>query len=337
MFTAFSKMIRGVLAGLDRQPTRSTRPSVRSRATSPARSPFRPALEALEDRQLMTVGFTSGSIIQHVEAQPVYYGSDWALPTVAPTAAYLDNFVNSIVNSSYMDMLGNAGYKDNAGNVVGRGTFSPSVTIATSPAIKTTGVTDAGLQSVLQNAITNGTVQQPDSNRLYILYVEPGVAISMADGTTSKSFLGYHSSFTGKDSSGATANIRYAVMAYPASPTGSGFLATVNNNLTASTSHELAEAVTDPDARYSSMNKTWIEPGWVDPASGKGEVGDIAAGQFVYLNGFAVQRIADKNDQAMTPAGATSATQCTFILQANNTCSWCRMVRRHSSAAALPR
>ena len=170
MFTAFSKMIRSVLAGLDRQPTRSTRPSVRSRATSPARSPFRPALEALEDRQLMTVGFTSGSIIQHVEAQPVYYGSDWSLPTVAPTAAYLNNFVNSIVNSSYMDMLGNAGYTDKAGNAVGRGTFSRSVTIATSPTIKTTGVTDAGLQSVLQNAITNGTVQQPDSNRLYILY-----------------------------------------------------------------------------------------------------------------------------------------------------------------------
>jgi hypothetical protein len=189
------------------------------------------------------------------------------------------------------------------------------VTLATSPAIKTTGVTDAGLQSVLQNAITNGTVQQPDSNRLYILYVEPGVAISAPGGLSSTTnFLGYHTSFTGTDKFGAPANIRYAVIAYPASPTAGTFLATANDNLTATTSHELAEAVTDPDIRYNSLTGVYNAPGWVDPTQPGGEVGDIAAGQFVYLNGFAVQRIADKNDQAMTPAGATSATQCTFIL-----------------------
>ena len=94
-------------------------------------------------------------------------------------------------------------------------------------------------------------------------------------------------------------------------------MAKTNDYLTAATSHELAEAVTDPDVRYDIATNTYPAPGWVDPTTGQ-EVADIAAGQFVYLNGFAVQRVADKNDQAMTPAGATSATQCTFILQANN-------------------
>lgn len=66
------------------------------------------------------------------------------------------------------------------------------------------------------------------------------------------------------------------------------------DQMTAVASHELAEAVTDPNKGYKAM-------GWNDdsPLNG-GEVGDIVANQIVYLNGNAVSRIADQNDQAMT-------------------------------------
>jgi hypothetical protein len=80
--------------------------------------------------------------------------------------------------------------------------------------------------------------------------------------------------------------------------------------MTEVTSHELAEAVTDPDVGYKTL-------GWYDDA--RGEVGDIANGQTVYLNGYAVQRIADKNDQAMTPAGATPVNAVSFVLRTDGT------------------
>jgi len=78
--------------------------------------------------------------------------------------------------------------------------------------------------------------------------------------------------------------------------------------MTEVTSHELAEGVTDPDVNYKSL-------GWYDNANG--EVGDIVNGETVFLNSYAVQRISDQSDQAMTPAGATDATPVSFVLKTN--------------------
>src|SRR5262249_5492029 len=160
---------------------------------------------------------------------------------------------------------------------------------------------DAQLRSALQGSISNGTLKSPDSNRLYVLFVEDNVAVNLNGATSQRDFLGYHGAFAGTDVYGRAADIRYALIAYPGGSVGNGALSwlSTRDGLTEVTSHELAEAVTDPNVNYRGL-------GWYDDAL-NGEVGDIVNGQTTYLNGFAVQRIADKNDQAMTPAGATAA------------------------------
>ena len=50
-----------------------------------------------------------------------------------------------------------------------------------------------------------------------------------------------------------------------------------------------------------------------------GEIGDVVVGQTVYLDGYAVQRLADQADQAMTPVDATALSAETFVLQSNGT------------------
>src|SRR5262249_16796659 len=108
------------------------------------------------------------------------------------------------------------------------------------------------------------------------------------------------------------ADIHYAVIAYPGDSVRNGaipWLSTLGQ-LTEVTSHELAEAVTDPNGGYKAE-------GWNDDAQVYGEGGDLANLHTVYWNGHAVQRTADRNDQAMTPAGATAATQESFVLQTN--------------------
>jgi hypothetical protein len=109
-------------------------------------------------------------------------------------------------------------------------------------------------------------------------------------------------------------DIRYAIIPYHGGsiPLASGTVSNLTHpwlsaldSQTQTTSHELAEAATDPDVGYKTL-------GWNDDALG--EVGDVTVGQTVHLNGYAVQRISDKNDQAMTPAGATSVKAVDFVL-----------------------
>src|SRR5207249_3860886 len=89
---------------------------------------------------------------------------------------------------------------------------------------------------------------------------------------------------------------------------------------TAVTSHELVEAVTDPDVSFAKFANDPVL-GWVDndvnPNVGL-EIADLAQGRLVYLNGYCVQRIASKNDQAMTPAGSTSSRLVSFVLNTAN-------------------
>jgi hypothetical protein len=269
----------------------------------PVRSPWRvrPRLEALEDRTVPTFTYHGGALLSHVEVQALYYGSDWSTPTYAPQMNYLEGYLGNIVNSSYMDMLTVDGYG------VARGTASAG-RVAAITINKNVSLTDAQLQSGLQAAISTGGLAAPDANRLYVIYVEDNVVVSTSFGTSQTSFLGYHGAFAGRDAGGAAADIRYAVLPYPGGSVGNASLSWLSTlgSLTAVTSHEMAEAVTDPDVNYRTL-------GWYDDTL-NGEVGDIVNGSTTNLNGYAIQRISDQNDHAMTPAGAAAATQETFVL-----------------------
>ena len=84
--------------------------------------------------------------------------------------------------------------------------------------------------------------------------------------------------------------------------------------MTAVTSHELAEAVTDPDVN-SNVNNGRL--GWFDPQ--RGEIGDVEENNpnaFVRLNGYLVQEVADRNDQLLSifPAPPTGLIGTTTTL-----------------------
>jgi len=71
----------------------------------------RPQLEALEERQVPAVTYHGGALLPHVEAQALYFGDQWAAnPTLSSQANYLEGYLGTVVNSSFMDMLSNAGY-----------------------------------------------------------------------------------------------------------------------------------------------------------------------------------------------------------------------------------
>jgi hypothetical protein len=148
-------------------------------------------------------------------------------------------------------------------------------------------------------------VQQPDPNRLYVVYVEPGVAIKDSSGATSiNDFLGYHGAFAGKDAGSRPVDIHYVVAPYPGgyNPTArsQGF-STNFDALTAVSSHEIAESATDPNVNYKAA-------GWYDDRN-NAEIGDLTEGSVRRLNGYDVQLLVNKQDQVLSlPAATTGVT-----------------------------
>jgi hypothetical protein len=273
-----------------KQLSRPVSQSGRGQSRRPASA--RLQVEALEDRQVPTVSFFGGNVLPQVQAQALYLGNEFSSAPANTGTATLDGFLKDITGGPYMQALTRAGYNVGPGSAVA-GAVDP-----TSLAVGST-ISDAFIQARLQADVNSGLLRAPNANSLYVVYVEPDVAVNLGagQGTTQQGILGYHTAFLGANG----APIRYAVVVSPGGAAGNSVLpeaATALDQLTAVTSHELAEAVTDPDIN-SNVNNGRL--GWVDPQ--RGEIGDVEENNpnaFVRLDGHLVQEVADRNDQLLS-------------------------------------
>jgi hypothetical protein len=277
----------------------------------------RPRLECLEDRTVPTVTFHGGPVLPNVEVQPVFFGGNRNTPAGLADAGYINGFLNSAVKGPFMGMLTSAGYQVGPGKVAAP-LFTGPLSVAQGGG---TQVNDLQMQGFLAGLISSGKVARPNANTLFVFLVQPGEVDTRGSGS-------YH------DSLRSSFNVPYAVVSHPtdSAPLLPGF--TLRDYWTTTISHELAEAVTDP--YYAGGNSPNLLPGWNDdnptayfsriygPTYGarfgniSGEVADLTYPSLVYLNGYAVDRIADQNDQPMTPAGARPQRPVDFVLTGHN-------------------
>jgi hypothetical protein len=249
-------------------------------------------VEALEDRQVPTVTFFGGNLLSQVQAQALYLGNEFSSAPASTETATLDAFLKDITGGPYMQALERAGYNVGPGSAAAGAVDSTALTNGST-------ISDAFIRARLQADVTSGLLQAPNANTLYVVYVEPDVAVNLGagQGTTQQGILGYHTAFLGANG----APIRYAVVVSPGGAAGNSVLpeaTTALDQQTAVTSHELAEAVTDPDIN-SNVNNGRL--GWFD--SQRGEIGDIEENNpnaFVRLDGNLVQEVADQNDQLLS-------------------------------------
>jgi len=234
-----------------------TDPSVR--AALPGAAPAPPPL----------LTYRGGSLLASVKVFTVYWGAAWSTSPLADTAAQLDAFFDTVLVGGLMDQLAEystGGYQIGHGSRIGRAVVSR-------PAPHTV-VTDTGVRRLLQHQLaTSGSgFPAPDANTLYFVYTPPGTAVVAGGSRSCQAFCGYHNAFT--DHGGS--QVCYAVMPYPGCQGCTGGLAPFDA-LTATSSHELCEAITDPVPGT----------GWYD--DNHGEIGDICAWQTRSLDGYTVQ------------------------------------------------
>jgi hypothetical protein len=281
------------LSWMRRMLKKTSRPVCRSgRKQSRSPSPARPRVEALEDRQVPTVSFFGGNLLPQVQAQALYLGNEFSSAPANTETATLDAFLKDVTGGPYMQALARAGYHVGPGSAVAGAVDNTSLTAGST-------ISDAFIRARLQADVSSGLLRAANANTLYVVYVEPDVAVNLGlgQGTTQQGILGYHTAFVGANG----APVRYAVVVSPGGAAGNSVLpeaTTALDQLTAVTSHELAEAVTDPDVN-SNVNNGRL--GWFDPQ--RGEIGDVQENNpnaFVRLDGHLVQEVADQNDQLLS-------------------------------------
>jgi hypothetical protein len=187
-------------------------------------------------------------------------------------ASQLDGFFDFIVTSPYMDLLNEYSI---ASMQIQHGRRLVSVHVSNSePGTVTPGgrqVTDAQIQATLQGWIASRTIPATTANTLYFIFLPPNV-VSVSFGSQScvaGGYCGYHDHI---------GNVYYAVVPYVSCP-GCVFPGQLLDTLTEVSSHELAEAITDPELNA-----------WFDPTTGPGdEIGDICNRQTTRLGGYLVQ------------------------------------------------
>lgn len=206
--------------------------------------------------------YRGGPLIGAAQVFTVFWGAAWKTKPQSDQVAKLNGFFDFVVASALIDQL--AEY-DAGGVKIGHGKRTGSITIsAKSPS----SVTDATIQSFLKQQIAAGKVPKATPNTLYFVYLPPGVRVVMGGAASCQAFCGYHNAI-GRSTF-------YAVMPYPGC---SGCLGSLSafDALTATSSHELCEAITDPIPGE----------GWYDDSNG--EIGDICAWETKTLGGYTVQ------------------------------------------------
>ncbi len=228
------------------------RASGASRRPASRHSLTRLTLEHLEDRRVMSVYYGGGALLQNVQVENIYYGSAWLNnPTLYQSAVQLNGVMNDITQSSYMDMLGEY--------YVGRGQFQDGQINPNDP-YRGNIVDDSEIQGMLDWNISQGYFQPPSPNQLYVVYTAPYVDVTLGGGDSQHNFLGYHNTFWDPN----LGSIYYAVIAHPV---GNADIPGLNyfQQQTKVTSHELTEAVTDPNT----------QSGWRDYYYTGEEIGDL--------------------------------------------------------------
>jgi hypothetical protein len=207
--------------------------------------------------------YRGGALIEAAKVFTIFWGQSWPNdPDAKELAAAMNEFFSDVLVSSLIDQLSEYNV---AGKRIGHGSYIGSTMITADAPINS--VTDSEIQTALEGWISSGTAPQNDKDTIYFVFLEPDIVSVMGGSRSCQSYCGYHNSLN---------SIYYAVMPYPGCSGCLGGLA-VLDALTATSSHELCEAITDPVPAT----------GWYDDT--QGEIGDICAWQFKQVDGYTVQ------------------------------------------------
>jgi len=217
--------------------------------------------------QNLPLEYHGGSLIANVEVFTIFWGAAWRQPPLAELAGKLNEFFDFIVTSPLIDQLEEYSVPE---FTIGHGSFAGTATVDLHlPAL----LPDDRVQQLLQQQIASqGNFPQPSPNTLYFIFLPPGVVSDLQGARSCLQQCGYHEAIDGR--------IFYALIPH-ATCQGCTRGFPLFESLTGVASHELCEAITDPNG-----------DGWfTNPPNGSAgeEIGDLCSEGTKKVGGFTVQ------------------------------------------------
>jgi hypothetical protein len=218
--------------------------------------------------------YRGGPVISNVKIFTVFWNA-----SVSNQSA-LDSFYGTLANSAYVDQLSE--YSTST-QTIGRGKFIGTYVDTGAPS--TSQLSDSDVQKELARLVDANAVPAPDGNTLYMIHFPAGVSISMDGATSCQQFCAYHASVTH-----GSGTIYYGVMPdFSGACSSCGGESTSFNGTTVVASHEVAEAITDPNIGVANATNDEHQLGWYDDQND--EIGDVCEGQSVTFAGYRVTEV----------------------------------------------
>lgn len=197
---------------------------------------------------VVNLTYRGGRLIEHVKVATLFWGSSWK-------SSSLGGYFNSFFRDLFADgrFTTNLAQYSAGGFRIGSGSFAGTDTdTQNSP----TRVTDAQIRTEILAQVAAGHLPKADADTVYFVFTAPGVVVTDSTGASSAAdFVAYHDYRFGSD------GFAYAVVPYDNTLQDPRWM-------TLYASHELAEAITDPEPYDTRL-------GWYDDYYG--EVADISA------------------------------------------------------------
>ena len=231
----------------------------------------------LATMEIVQVNWGQGNFDSHVTATSTpSMASFFTQMLTSPLIPWLDSEYNTV-----------APVAPKTNQRIGYGHFLGLYSIA--PKIKSQNLSDQQIQTELANQIAAGSLPAPSrdavgqNNTYYAVFFPPHYRISLAPGAASCDyFCAYHGTIANAKGLGTVAyGVHPDMQAGSGCDIGCGDSTSVFSRSTSVASHELVEALTDPNV---GIPQTIAAPiAWYDPANG--EIGDICNGTTTTFQG----------------------------------------------------
>jgi hypothetical protein len=228
-----------------------------------------------------------GRVLKKIDVTPVYLGAYWQSARGLDDRKYFDGATADLVKNK-----GLTGVWKQYG--AGKGTVSRSLGI---PVNDPRRVSRAQLEALVKKAVARGSFDASNPQRVFMLMLPPQCVLTAGRESSSRGLGGFHSSVSvnGRE-------VYYSAIVYSQRGNGLDFAGEPRKNVTIAASHEVSEAVTDPDVEVANRTGDRRKLGWYDDVTGKGEIADVPVDDeglraWGYSDGFAFQKLWSEKDQ----------------------------------------